>query len=119
VVRLYDRASYVPENARKFIAAELAALVAVDLLGLAMLTQGVFEAVSRLHAVADAPTQHPPGVPVDHGDPVGKATLQTRIGYIGTPDLIGTHCWHATRSKRGIPRAIGMLRLYSVLARSK
>ena len=99
MVRLYDRASCVPENARKFIAAELAALVAVELLGLAMLTQGVFQTVhteGRLHAVADAPTQHPPGVPVDHGDPVGKAALQTRISDIDTPDLIGTHYWHAT-----------------------
>ena len=88
------------QNVREYIAGELAALVAVEHLGLAMLSQGVFQAVHaerRFHAVADAPTQHPPGIPVDHSHQVGKASLQAHVGDVRTPDLIRPHHRHPTQ----------------------
>ena len=68
-------------------------------LGLAMHTQGVFRTVQAKrchHAVADAPAQHPPRIPIDHGHALGKAALQAVAGDVLTPDLIGPHHGHAT-----------------------
>ena len=78
-------------------------MVAVALLRLAMPTQGVFQKIhpeGRLRAVTDASTQHPQGVSVDHRVPVGLAALQTHVSDKGTPNLIGTHYWHARQQIR-------------------
>jgi hypothetical protein len=48
--------------------------------------QGVFQAVhaeSRLQGIGDPPGEHPPGIPVDDGDPVGKAMRQADVGDVG------------------------------------
>ena len=39
----------------------------------------VIGSASSVHAVADAPAQHPPGIPVNDGHEVGKASLQPHI----------------------------------------
>lgn len=73
------------------------ALIAVEHLGLAMRAQSILQAVHaehRLHGVADAPAQHPPGVPVHDGQQVGKAAGQTNVGDVGTPHLVDAHHRH-------------------------
>ena len=88
------------QNVCEGSAGELAALVAVEHLRLAMLSQGVFQAVHakrRFHAVADSPAQHSPGVPVDHSHQVSKAARQPHIGDVRAPDLIGPHHGHTTQ----------------------
>ena len=88
------------EHAREGLAGELAAMVTVEHLGLAMLAQGVLLAVHakrRIHAVTDSPAQHPPGVPVDHSHQVSKTARQPYIGVVRAPDLVGPHHGHATQ----------------------
>ncbi len=75
-------------------------MVAVEHIRLAVLTQGVLQAVHAkrgFDAVADSPAEHPPGVQVNHNHEVGKAPRPKHEGDVLAPDLIGPHHGHAAQ----------------------
>ena len=70
-----------------------------------MSTQGDFQAVHaehRLHAVADAPAQYTPGIPVDDRHQVDEPACQPDIRDVRTPDLIGPDDGHTAQQVRPV-----------------
>jgi len=81
------------QHAGEGFAGKLRALIAVEDFRLAVAVQGLLQAIdaeSRLHAVADPPAEHPARVPVDDRHQVGETMRQPDVGYVRTPDLIGS-----------------------------
>ena len=91
------------EHAGEGGAGKLRALVGVDDLGLAVPRQRFFERLDAevgLHRYRDAPRQHPPREPVEHGGEIDKAFRHRNIRDVHRPDLVGPHDLHAAQEIR-------------------
>src|SRR3954454_19014598 len=82
---------------------ELAALIGVEDLRLAMASQGLldrFDAEPGLHRDRQPPGQNPPAEPVDHGGEVDETTRHRNVSNIHCPDLVGTRDWKIAQEIR-------------------
>src|SRR5664279_4505418 len=78
---------------RRLLEPKLAALVGVEDLRLAVLGDRLFDdlrAERRVHRDRQAPRQHAPAVPVDHGRQVDEAARHRDVGDVHRPDVVRT-----------------------------
>src|SRR3954454_15976264 len=69
---------------------ELAALVGIEDLRLAMASQGLLDRLdAELHRDRQPPGQNPPAEPVDDGGEIDKTARHGNVGQIHGPDLVG------------------------------
>jgi len=80
------------QRAGELLTRELTALIGVENLRCTVFAKRLGErgqAKTGLQRIRQTPREHLAAVAVDHRDQIGKTVLQTNVGDIGGPDLVG------------------------------